>query len=114
MDIAANQGWQAGDGGVTVYSTTTSGHSVCVEQTGTTKIAGGPLATFSRSYGKLLLAAIAASLISSAASAQLLYRQTSMPARFRMACRFRRSLPRMWCMGRQLMTICLQEQDVME
>lgn len=40
MDIAANQGWQAGDGGATAYSTTTSGHGVCVLQSGTTKIAG--------------------------------------------------------------------------
>ncbi len=40
MDIGANQGFQAGDGGATVMSTTTAGHGVCILQSGTTKIAG--------------------------------------------------------------------------
>jgi hypothetical protein len=40
MDIAANQGWVAGSGLGTVYSTATSGHGVCILQSGATKIAG--------------------------------------------------------------------------
>ena len=40
VDVGALDGWSQGNGGGTIYSTTTAGHGVCLVQSGTTKIAG--------------------------------------------------------------------------